>query len=186
MTIEEILDQVYEMPVRSKDILKNNSKEVSFPKGHILLRAERLEKSIYMIRKGVVRAFAPQEERDITFWFGEEGETILSMRSYVEHKKSYEHIELLADCDLYELKIEKLQELYQQDIHIANWGRKLAEKELLKIESRMIAAELLSAKERYEALLSQFPSLVQRVPLKYIASYLGITQVSLSRIRKMK
>src|SRR5690606_28184519 len=107
--------------------------------------------------KGVVRAFAPQEERDITFWFGEEGETILSMRSYVEHKKSYEHIELLADCDLYELKIEKLQELYQQDIHIANWGRKLAEKELLKIESRMIAAELLSAKERYEALLSQFP-----------------------------
>src|SRR5690606_25504806 len=107
-------------------------------------------------------------------------------KSYVERSKGYENVELLEDCELYELKIDHLNSLYNQDIHIANWGRRLAEKELLKIESRIVSTELLSAKERYDRLMSNSPSLIQRVPLKYIASYLGITPVSLSRIRKEK
>lgn len=101
-------------------------------------------------------------------------------------KKGYENIELLEDCELYKLKIDNLIELYLKDIHIANWGRKLAETELLKLESRMISSEFSPSKERYDELMNSFPSPIQRVPLKYIASYLGITQVSLSRIRKQK
>lgn len=186
MTINKILDQIYEIPDESKSILIDCISEIAFSKGHILLKANRIEKNIYFIKRGIVRAFAPLEDQDVTFWFGEEGETILSMKSYVENRKGYENIELLEDCELYELKIENLNNLYFKDIHIANWGRKLAEKELLKIESRMISSELLPAKERYEELIRNFPILVQRVPLKHIASYLGITQVSLSRIRKMK
>lgn len=108
------------------------------------------------------------------------------MRSYVEKKKGYENIELLEDCELYKLKIDNLIELYLKDIHIANWGRKLAETELLKLESRVISSEFSPARERYDELMNSFPTLIQRVPLKYIASYLGITQVSLSRIRKQK
>lgn len=186
MNIDKILDQIYEISENSKDTLKDSIAEVSFSKGHILLKAQRIEKSIYFIKKGIVRAFAPVEGQNITFWFGEEGETILSMRSYVESKKGYENIELLEDCELYELGIERLNELYHCDIQIANWGRRLAEKELLKIESRMISAELKSAKERYDELITNSPNLIQRIPLKHIASYLGITQVSLSRIRKVK
>ncbi|MGO1671366.1 MAG: Crp/Fnr family transcriptional regulator [Sphingobacterium sp.] len=159
---------------------------VAFRKGHILMEADRVEKSIYFIKKGIVRAFAPLADQEITFWFGEEGETILSMKSYVENKKGYENIELLEDCDLYELKIDKLNELYFEDIHIANWGRKLAQYELLKIESRMISSQLLSARERYDELIVSSPSIVQRVALKHIASYLGITPVSLSRVRRLK
>jgi len=186
MTIDEIIDQIYQIPESSKIALKENIAEVVYPKSHILLKADKIEANIYFIKKGIVRAFAPQEEKDITFWFGEEGETILSMKSYVERKKGYENVELLEDCELYELKVAHLNNLYNQDIYIANWGRKLAEKELLKIESKVISTELLSAKERYDALMSNYPSLIQRVPLKYIASYLGITPVSLSRIRKEK
>lgn len=186
MTIENIFDLIYHMPTDAKELLKENITEVELPKGEFILRAHQVEKSIFFIKRGVVRAFAPLEEKDITFWFGEEGATVLSMKSYVENKKSYENVELLENCVLYEIKIDKLNELYQQNIHIANWGRKLAEKELLKLESRFISSELLSAKERYDELMTNFPSLLQRVPLKYIASYLGITQVSLSRIRKEK
>lgn len=186
MTIDEIIAQIHNLPANSMAALKNNIFDVSYPKNHILLKADKIETSIYFIKKGIVRAFAPQKEKDITFWFGEEGETILSMRSYVERKRSYENVELLEDCELYELKIERLNELYNQDINIANWGRKLAEKELLKLESRFVSTELLSAKERYDGLMADSPSLIQRAPLKYIASYLGITPVSLSRIRKEK
>lgn len=186
MTIDKLLDQIYEIPDESKITLQNYISEVTFPKGHILLKADRVETNLYFIKKGIVRAFAPLENQDVTFWFGEEGETILSMRSYVEKKKGYENIELLEDCELYKLKIDNLIELYLKDIHIANWGRKLAETELLKLESRVISSEFSPARERYDELMNSFPTLIQRVPLKYIASYLGITQVSLSRIRKQK
>lgn len=160
------------------------AKQTAYKKGHILLCAERVEPKIYFIKTGVVRAFAPLSEHEITFWFGEEGAVILSIKSYVESTLGYENIELLSDCELYELSMVDLEELYCRDLHIANWGRKFAEKEWLKLESRLVASSFLSAKERYECLLTNSPSIIQRVPLKYIASYLGITQVSLSRIRK--
>lgn len=186
MNIDQIIDQIHKLPESSKTALKERISEVAYVKNYILFKADKIETNIYFIKKGIVRAFAPGAEKDITFWFGEEGEPVLSMKSYVERSKGYENVELLEDCELYELKIELLNDLYNKDIHIANWGRRLAEKELLKIESRIVSTELLSAKERYDRLMSDSPSLIQRVPLKYIASYLGITPVSLSRIRKEK
>lgn len=186
MEISQLLTEIYPLPSTAITKLCTYIKEVSYEKGHILLKADKVEKKTFFIKKGVVRAFARPGENDITFWFGEEGETILSMKSYVENEKGYENVELLENCDLYEVNNEDLQELYHNDIHIANWGRKLAEQELLKIEKRIISRELQSAKQRYDELLTNRPSLLQRVPLKFIASYLGITQVSLSRIRKEK
>ena len=186
MKLDAILDHIYELPTYSRDLLKESIEEVILPKGTILLKADYIEPNIYLIKHGIVRAFSPYEKEDITFWFGEEGDAVLSMRSYVENEKGYENIELLEDCVLCQLNINYLNSLYNEDIHIANWGRKLAEKELLKTELRSIHRELLSATERYHKLLIKHPSLLQRVPLKHIASYLGITQVSLSRIRKTR
>lgn len=186
MTKSEILDRIYEIPEPSKVQLEALISEVSFPKGHILLRADHIEKRIFFIKKGVARAFTSAADQNVTFWFGEEGDPVLSMRSYVEGKRAYENIELLEACQLYELKTDSLDMLYSQDVHIANWGRKLAEQELLKLETRLITTELLSAKQRYDAFMQASPSLLQRVALKHIASYLGMTQVSLSRIRHVR
>ena len=186
MNIEEIIDSIHPISDLSKKKLIEHIEEVNMNKACILLKAGRQESNIYFIKKGVVRGYFDHENGEITFWFGEEGETILSMRSYVENKISYENIELLENCELYKIRTDKLQKLYEEDVHIANWGRKLAEKELLKVESRLISREFLSAKQRYDELIKNQPSLIQRIPLKYIASYLGITPVSLSRIRKEK
>lgn len=183
MLFDTILDTLYPLPVASKQLLEMAIVPVSFPKGHILLRADKIEKNLYFIRKGIVRAYANTPQNQITFWFGTEGDTILSMKSYVEDQKGYEDIELLEDCELYELPIEKLRDLFNKDIHIANWGRKFAERELIKTEERLISRQIGTATERYKTLLRQHPDLIRRVPLGYIASYLGITQVSLSRIR---
>ncbi|MEC4113691.1 Crp/Fnr family transcriptional regulator [Myroides pelagicus] len=186
MTLKEILNTIYLLPPSSIQRIQDIAVERHFQKGHILLHADRIENKLYFIKKGVVRAFSQSEQRESTFWFGEEGDTILSMQNYVENKKSYESIELIVDCELYELDFVQLTNFYLTDIHLANLGRKLAEKELLNVERRMIMRDVLSAKERYLTLLQNQPSLLQRVPLKHIASYLGITQVSLSRIRKEK
>ncbi|MBU4539213.1 MAG: Crp/Fnr family transcriptional regulator [Weeksellaceae bacterium] len=183
MDIDQIIDNIYPLPEGSKQTFKKYISEVSFPKGYILLRSDCIEKNIYFIKQGTVRAYAKTEDSETTFWLGLEGDTAISMKSYVANQKGYEDIELLEKSVFYELNIRNLQNLFEQDIHFANWGRKLVEQELIKTEERLISQQFRTAKERYKELIKNRPDLILRVPLGHIASYLGITQVSLSRIR---
>jgi len=183
MDISTILDRIFQLPEQSKKDLLLTISSITYPKGHIILKAGKVESSIYFIKKGIVRAYIDEDKSDTTFWFGKEGETIISMKSYVENQNGYENIELLEDCELYELKTADLQRLFNSDIHIANWGRKFAEKELIKTEERLITKLFKNASERYLDLITNHPELIKRIQLGHIASYLGITQVSLSRIR---
>ena len=175
---------MYPLPEDALEKLLENIEVITRSKGDILFRVDKVESDIYFIRKGMVRAYSYHHANEITFWFGKEGDTVISMRSYVLNKKGYENIELLEDGELYKLKNKNLQHLFDTDIHIANWGRRFAETELLKTEERLLLRQFKSASERYSTLISEYPELLQRVQLGYIASYLGITQVSLSRIRK--
>jgi CRP-like cAMP-binding protein len=183
MEIFQILNQIYPLSENSKLKIQNCIEEVHYSKGHHLIKAEKMEKSIYFIKKGIARAYSNRDNNEVTFWFGLEGDILLSLKSYVMNQKGYEDIELLEDCELYQLKTEYLQTLFETDINIANWGRKLAEKELVKTEERLISRQFRVAAERYKELITNNPDLIQRIQLGYIASYLGITQVSLSRIR---
>lgn len=183
MDIDEIIGKLYELPEQSKAELKACITEVAYPKGHILLKADKVETDVYFIKKGIVRAYANHKDNQVTFWFGKEGDTILSMKSYVANEKAYEDIELLENSELYRLKTHNLRDLFAKDIYLANWGRKLAEQELIKTEERLISMQFKTAMERYKELMSDNSDLLQRVQLGYIASYLGITQVSLSRLR---
>jgi len=179
MKLHEILNQIYPLSQEAAQKILRYSSEIRLSKGHTLLEADKNETSIYFIKKGIVRAFAPKEEKDI----GKEGDPIVSMKSYVANLPGYECVELLEDCELYEIKNNDLQLLFLEDIQIANWGRKFAERLLVQTEERLISKLFKSAKERYLELLEENPDFVQRIQLGYIASYLGITQVSLSRIR---
>lgn len=183
MNIDKIITLLYPLPEPSQEVLKSKISKVNYPKGHLLLRADRLEKNIYFIAKGVVRAYADAPNGQVTFWFGQEGAPILSMKSYITEKKSYENVELLESCELYKISITELRSLFEADVHLANWGRKLAEQELIKTEERLIAMQFKSARQRYCDLMELQPELFQRVSLGHIASYLGMSQVSLSRIR---
>lgn len=180
---DQIINSIFPLPAQSLQKLKAIIKEVAHSKGYVLMQSDKIEDSIYLIRKGIVRAYAHYEGNEITFWFGQEGDAILSMRSYVESKEGYEDIELLENCELYQIDFQQLQQLYNEDLYIANWGRKLAEKELIKTENRLISRQSKPAIEKYKDLLLHHADLVKRVQLTHIASYLGITPVSLSRIR---
>lgn len=183
MHIDQILDNILPLPASSRSLMLQNIREISFPKGHLLLKAERIEPYFYFLKKGLVRAFTIQGETEVTFWFGKEGDAIISMKSYVSGQKAYESIELLEDSELYQIKSEDLQALYQKDNFLANWGRKLAEQELVRTEELFISRQFRPAASRYTDLLLDNPDLIHRVQLRHIASFLGITQVSLSRIR---
>jgi CRP-like cAMP-binding protein len=156
---------------------------VSFAKNAILIDTDKVEKYLYFIEKGIARAYCYTQKQQATFWFGQEGDLILSYNSYIKEKPGYEIIELLEDSKLWRISHQTLQKLYTEHIGLANWGRKLAELELIKTEERFISYQYKTAKERYAELISQSPKLIQRVQLTHIASYLGVSPVTLSRIR---
>lgn len=183
MEIDLILDSIFRISDMAKIKLKEHVQEINLPKGFHLIQADKIERNIYFLRKGMARAYIQNYGQDITFWFGKEGDTIVSMKNYVANSKGYEQVELLEDCQLYELRTSELQKLFEEDIEIANWGRKFAEQELMKTEEILILRLFKTATEQYLELLKHNPDLIQRVQLGHIASYLGITQVSLSRIR---
>jgi len=183
MEITEIISRIYNLPEPSKAKLIAGMTEISVPKGTLVISTARVEGNVYFIKKGIVRAYSSFGDEEVTFWFGREGDTALSIMSYVAMQKSYENIETLEDCIFYKLKTATLKGLYETDLDLANWGRRLMEKELVKTEGRLIAMQCKSAKDRYQELIAYSPDLLQRVKLTYLASYLGITLVSLSRIR---
>lgn len=180
---EQILDKIYPLPDASRQALRKYITEVTYPKGHLLLNAGKIETSVFFMKKGIARVYTQTPDNEITFLFCEEGDTIVSMKSYVLNQPGYEDVELLEECKLYELKTPALHKLTDNDIHIANWAKRFAELELIKTEERFISRQFRTAKERYKEILRDNPGLIQRVQLGHIASYLGITQVSLSRIR---
>ena len=161
----DIIHTIYPMPKASVDKLVENIAEVAYPKGSLILEAGKTERNIFFVRKGIVRA------------------TVVSLKSYIGNAPGYETVECMEDVILYVLKQSVLARLFQEDIHIANWGRKFAETEFLQTEEKFIPLLFTSAAERYEALLKNNPELLQRIPLECLATYLGITPVSLSRIR---
>ncbi|WP_300673255.1 Crp/Fnr family transcriptional regulator [Soonwooa sp.] len=183
MNLYDIINSQFQLSPEATSILIDMFDKIELPKQSLILEANKVEKHLYFIKKGLVRAYTEIDSQEITFWFGTEGHLIIPMNSYVFGNKNYENIELLEDCILYRIEIAKLQNLYFENKEIANWGRRLAETELVATELRLINRISMQAKDRYLDLLHQHPNLLQRAALRHIASYLGITQVSLSRIR---
>jgi len=149
----------------------------------MLIKAGRTERFVYIIEKGIARAFCHKDDKEVTFWFGSESDILLSYNSFFLGKPGYENIELLESSTVYKIAHQTLQNLYESDLEFANWGRRLAESELVKAEECFIARQFKTAKECYEDFIHSTPDILQRVQLGHIASYLGISQVTLSRIR---
>lgn len=174
---------LYPLSEQAFDHLVSVMKPVRFPKGGMLFQAGKVEREIYFLEEGIARAYQSCEKQDITFWFGTEGAVILPFESYLRGHPAYETVEVLEPSLTYAVRIDALERLFETDLELANWGRKLAENELVSAEKRYLSGQFRTASERYLDLIEQHPELLQRVPLGYIASYLGVTQVTLSRIR---
>lgn len=183
MTLPDILQATYPLPPASLAKMVALAEYVELPKGTILFRDDTLAHHLYVLQRGLVRVYARRADREVTFWFSEAGAVLVSIRGYTEQAVSYETMELLEDSGLFRLHMAALQQLYRTDVHLANWGRVLVERVWQQTEQQLIARQFRTAEERYADLLQQSPHLLHRVALGHIASYLGITQVTLSRVR---
>ncbi len=153
------------------------------PKKTLLLEEGKVCDKIYFIEKGISRAFYFKEGQEITAWFMEENNLIISVHSFFTRKPSYENIELLEDSVLYAIKFEDLHTLYKLYPEFNFVGRVLTEKYYLLSEERTMSLRMLTSQERYQKLLQSHPHLFNRVLNKHIASYLGMSAETLSRLR---
>ena len=157
-----------------------------FPKKYQLIKENTFCKSAYFIEKGMTRSFWLVNGEEITTSFSWEGGIVFSMDELYYNKPSEEFVETLEDVVVYKISLADLTRLFQTNIELANWGRIIHQNEYRRLHRSHKERLTLPAKERYEEFKQQFPQICQRVKLRYIASYLGITLPTLSRLRAKK
>lgn len=168
-----------------RDFLINHTDVISLSAHDKLLSEGQTCKYIYFVCNGFARAYHLKDGKEITSWLMGEGEFIISVYSFFTQKPGSEYVELLKDSTLIRLSFDKLQEVYSRFPEMNMVGRILTEHYYMRSEERAISLRMFSAKERYDDLISRYPRIIQDVPLGHIASYLGITAETLSRVRSM-
>jgi CRP-like cAMP-binding protein len=140
-------------------------------------------KTIYFINKGVARIYYYKDGIDITEGFYFENNIIARVESLFTGKPSRKAIQILEDAEIVAIDANALFKLYDKFPEIERLFRKIFEAGHVDTVNRIEGIQFHTAEERYKALLNEANDVLKKVPLKYVASYLGITQVSLSRIR---
>ncbi len=155
-----------------------------FSKKETLLKCGQTEDYLSFIEKGMIRFYIPKEENDLTFGFAFDKEFISAYDSFLTRMPSTYHVETLVETTLWRLTYDDLQVIYHETEIGNTIGRYASEKLFLKKSKRELALLNDTAEQRYLKLFTERPNLIRQVPLKYIASYIGITPQALSRIRK--
>ncbi len=154
-----------------------------YPKKYQLIQENRYCKYAYFIEKGMTRSFWLVDGEEITTSFSSDGGIVFSMDELYYNKPSEEFVETLEEVEAYKILIPDLINLFTTNIELSNWGRIIHQNEYRRLHRSHKERLTLPAKERYKEFKKQFPDVCRTANLGYIASYLGITPSTLSRLR---
>ncbi|MCW3463848.1 Crp/Fnr family transcriptional regulator [Chitinophaga nivalis] len=157
---------------------------VNFKAGDYLASSGKVADAIYYITEGIVRVFTRHQETEISMDFAFPGMFTTSYASLITQTPAVVNLQAVTAVSGYAFYYPDLQQLYQVSHAAERTGRIIAEQQYLRKYRRELSFLQHSAQERYMQLLEEYPAVVQHIPIKQIASYLGIKPESLSRIRK--
>lgn len=158
----------------------------SIKKGETLIKKNRVCNRIYFLNSGVVRSFFYKEDKDITYWIYAPNQMLTSWNSFINQTPASDEFEATDDSELCSLTHEQWCTLCDTHPSLNMVYRKILETEMANIDEFYKGYYFMTAKEKYDLLLTVFPEITQIANLKHIASMMGITQETLSRIRGMK
>jgi CRP-like cAMP-binding protein len=159
--------------------------EKEVEKNELLLREGQVSNDYYFLEEGFMRAFVYDlDGKDVTTSFYPPGTVVVEVSSFFNRIPSRENIQALADCKGQFITYEQLNHLFHAYPEFREFGRSILVRILTALKNRTLSMITETAEQRYEHLLKSNPDIFQNVPLKHIASFLGITDTSLSRIRK--
>jgi len=187
--VQPLIDYIGEYYPLGDDLVRF-IREKTYPrkllKGKFLLKPGEFCNQYYYIHRGVLRSYLKFRNKEITVWINPEHEITTSIRSMMGPRPSEEYIQALETCELVVIPFEVMEEVYEKFPEMNVVGRKLLEKYYAASEERVFICKIPDAESRYRHFIETRPELVNRIPLKYVASYLGITLETLSRLRSKK
>ena len=152
-------------------------------KGELLLMQGQTCNKIFFVKNGCLRLYYIADDVEITVWFSFENNSAIELSSFLSGAPSDYFIEAIEDSEILSLHKSELTGLYERHLEMQKIMRAFWEDVILNLLKRFTALQKDSAEKRYLDLLSQ-PVYLQRIPQKYLASYIGVTPTSLSRIRR--
>ncbi len=182
-TFINFLKQFGELPDIVVAAIDTKVQRMELPKKHILLKKGKVCNFLYFIEKGLARNFFEEDNKELTNDIILEGEILVSFSSFISRKPSLETIELLEDGVLCAIHYDDLQNLYQQFPIMERTGRMIAEHHYNSLAMKSYRLKFSNSSERYQYLFDNKIEIVKRVPIGIIASYLGMSIETLSRIR---
>lgn len=182
--IRQYLNQIAPLSHLDWEYFSARLHQKHLPKRSVLIEKGKVETQLTFIEKGIIRQFFPNEEADLTFGFSFDHSFFSAYESFLTKQPSLYSAETLVDSVIWKISKSDLELVYKHTRVGNQIGRKMAEQLFLTKSAREQSLLNQSAEERYLNLFHQRPELIKHIPLKYIASYLGVTPQALSRIRK--
>ncbi len=182
-TLRTFFEQYGTLPEKDMDELINKFELKTVKKGEFVLTPGQICNKLFFVKKGCLRLYYIADQVEITVWFSFENNSAIELSSFLSGAPSDYFLEAIEDSELLYLHKSTLIELYDLYPDMQKIMRTFWEDVILHLLKRFTALQKDSAEKRYLDLLSQ-PIYLQRIPQKYLASYIGVTPTSLSRIRR--
>ncbi|RAJ05080.1 CRP-like cAMP-binding protein [Chitinophaga skermanii] len=182
--VRAIIEQL--TPLENKDWLAFESilSPISYPAQHTVLKIGHTSNAIYFITEGAMKVYTKNGDEEISVDFAFPRMFITAYHSFITRSPSLVALATITPVEGFAFQYADLQQLYQQNHTAERIGRLLAEQQYIRKYQRELAFLQHTAQERYQQLLAEHAQIVQQIPVKNIASYLGIAPESLSRIRR--
>ncbi len=184
----DALRAVYQHELLSDEDLKaicDAHHEITFSKGQHILETGTIADGYMILESGLIRSYVIDfNGKDITTDFFIQNGLVIEVSSLFQRIPSQENIEALTDCTCWKIDFQVFQQLFHSIEGFREWGRSWMSSNLFEFKQRSVSMITDSATERYHKLMETKPEVFQYSSLKHIASYLGVTNTSLSRIRK--
>ena len=165
-------------------LLQNIFRQKTIKRDMYFLQEGEPSTELAMVMKGLFRTYYIDEKgNDITKYFYPEGSMLFSYKAYITHSNSMYSMQALEDSEILSAKISDFEEVVKSNILLLSYYKKILDDALIMKEEHACSFKLLNSAERYKQFLVQYPGLEKRVKQFQLASYLGITPVSLSRIK---
>lgn len=184
--IETISENYSLLTADCKTDFKNSCSLLTLDKFSLIVKEGQFSDKMYFVVSGCVRAFYYKDSKEITDWFAFEGDFMSSINSFYQNVLSKHNIELLERTTFLEITRETIFRLTEKHHCFERLGRIAVTKTMLQLQERIVSIQFETAQQKYESLINMRPDILQRVPLTFIASHLGITLETLSRIRNPK
>ncbi|NLU94863.1 Crp/Fnr family transcriptional regulator [Chitinophaga sp. Ak27] len=177
------LSQISELSPQLREDIASKITFTSFKKKEQILREGEICNYLYFVEHGLLRAYYLKDGEEISSLFMEEGDFVISVLSFYKRQASHEFIVALEDCQLCGFHYDDLNYLYRKHVEFNLIGRILTEAYFCLAEERLIGMRKSNAEERFRFLLDKKTDLIARIPGKDLATYLGVTPETLSRMR---